>query len=77
MKKVLLKFVNWDIILILKSIAKGKGKTKRGIDGSADVRKDVGLFLTFAGCLTGFFKCLQDSRCNRADQLTVQILFIG
>lgn len=44
MKKVLLKFVNCDIILILKSIAKGKGKTKRGIDGSADVRKDVGLF---------------------------------
>ena len=28
MKKVLLKFVNCDIILILKSIAKGKGKTK-------------------------------------------------
>ena len=44
MKKVLLKFVNCDIILILKSIAKGKGKTKREIDGSADVRKDVGLF---------------------------------
>lgn len=42
MKKVLLKFVNRDIILVLKSIA--KGKTKREIDGSADVRKDVGLF---------------------------------
>ena len=44
MKKVLLKFVNRDIILVLKSIAKGKGKTKREIDGSAAVRKDVGLF---------------------------------
>ena len=44
MKKALLKFVNCDIILILKSIAKEKGKTKREIDGSADVRKDVGLF---------------------------------
>ena len=44
MKKVLLRFMNCDTILVLKSIAKGKGKTKREIDGSADVRKDVGLF---------------------------------
>ena len=43
MKKVLLKFVNCDIIMVLISTAKEKGKTKRRIDGSADVRKDVGL----------------------------------
>ena len=41
MKKVLLKFVNCDIILILKSIAKGKGKTKHLLAKVNDAIKEA------------------------------------